>query len=90
MIGFFLTIAQMQVDRAAKQKSAGDLKFPRWTEKLAVILCDYFALNAAFFWWAHLRSELGMFSLTQQPLTGFYISNIVFVFWFLFFLWPDP
>lgn len=86
MIGFILAIAQMQVDRAARQKSAGDLKFPRWTEKLAVILCDYIALNAAFFWWAHLRSELGMFSLTQQPLTGFYISNIVFAFWFLFFL----
>lgn len=63
-----------------------DVPLPRWVEKVAVILCDYIALNAAFFWWAHLRSELGMFSLTQQPLTGFYISNIVFAFWFFFFL----
>ena len=60
--------------------------FPRWMEKALAISCDYVALNAAFFWWAHLRSELGMFSLAQQPLVGFFISNIVFAFWFLFFL----
>jgi exopolysaccharide biosynthesis polyprenyl glycosylphosphotransferase len=71
--------------RAASRRK-WDFPLPRWVEKLAVILCDYFAINAAFFWWAHLRSELGMFSLTQQPLTGFYISNIVFAFWFFFFL----
>jgi len=68
------------------QKSKRETTFPRWVEKAAVIFCDYIAINAAFFWWAHLRSELGMFSLAQQPLTGFSISNIVFAFWFFFFL----
>jgi len=67
------------------QKQKWDLAFPRWTEKLLVFLCDYLAINGAFFWWGHLRSELGMFSLTQ-PLNAFYISNIIFAFWFFFFL----
>jgi len=86
MLPFFLTVAQTDTKPEAAQKSKREMIFPRWVEKAAVIFCDYIALNAAFFWWAHLRSELGMFSLTQQPLIGFYISNIVFAFWFFFFL----
>ncbi len=86
MSPFFLTVAQIGRKPETAQQSKRELTFPRWVEKAAVIVCDYIALNAAFFWWAHLRSELGLFSLTPQPLVGFYISNIVFAFWFFFFL----
>ena len=67
-----------------KRRKRG-VAFPRWTEKLLVFLSDYIAINGAFFLWAHLRSELGMFSLTQ-PLNTFYIANLIFAFWCFFFL----
>jgi len=85
-----LTILSFCIFAAAVSKGIErrimDAPLPRWVEKVAVIICDYIALNAAFFWWAHLRSLAGLFSIAQEPLTGFYFSNIVFAFWFFFFL----
>ena len=58
---------------------------PKWVEKSALIISDYIAIIAAFFVWSYLRSELGLFSLTDfAPI--FFIANFVFIFWFLFLL----
>ncbi|RMD99562.1 MAG: sugar transferase [Calditrichaeota bacterium] len=58
---------------------------PKWAERVLLFLSDYLAVNAAFWIWANLRSELGLFAATQFPI-GFYISNIIFGFWFFIFL----
>ncbi len=58
---------------------------PLWAERLLLFMSDYIAVNSAFWVWANLRSELGLFAATQFPM-GFYISNIIFLFWFFLFL----
>ncbi|MDZ7266244.1 MAG: exopolysaccharide biosynthesis polyprenyl glycosylphosphotransferase [candidate division KSB1 bacterium] len=58
---------------------------PKWVEKSAVILSDYVAITAAFFVWAHLRSELGLFAILDFE-HAFFLANLIFVFWFLVFL----
>ncbi|MDQ7053962.1 MAG: sugar transferase [candidate division KSB1 bacterium] len=58
---------------------------PLWAERLLLFTSDYIAVNSAFWVWANLRSELGLFAATQFPV-GFYISNIIFLFWFFLFL----
>ena len=58
---------------------------PKWANTSAVFFSDYIMINAAFFLWAYLRSELGLFSLTHFEIT-FGISNIIVFFWFFIFL----
>lgn len=58
---------------------------PKWVEKSAVILSDYAAITAAFFVWAHLRSELGLFAILDFE-HAFFLANLIFAFWFLVFL----
>lgn len=60
--------------------------FPPWAEKLLLIFCDYISINAAFAVWALLRSQLGFFAETDL-VTGYYLSNIIFLYWFLIFLY---
>lgn len=58
---------------------------PKWLEKTAVIVSDYVAIHAAFIIWMYLRAELGLFSFTSFQ-SAFTVSNLIFVFWFLLFL----
>ncbi len=54
-------------------------------EKQLLILTDFFSIGLSFFLWAHLRKELGFFSETNF-INLFYLSTIVFMYWFVIFM----
>jgi len=59
---------------------------PKWAERFLLFANDYLAINLAFILWAYLRSKLGLY-VEQEFETGFIISNIIFLYWFVLFLY---
>jgi len=58
---------------------------PKLEEKILLWLTDFVAINAAFLMWAWLRRELGFFAETNASVL-FYLSMIVYCFWFVVFV----
>ena len=85
LVAFFHSVFSLGVFVGLIASKKWGSALPKWIEKLATITSDYITINAAFFIWAYLRSEMGLYSL-NQPEILFFISNIIVVFWVLFFL----
>ena len=55
---------------------------PKTTEKILLFFSDLITINLTFFCWVILRQELGFYTPDQQ----IFLSLVLFVVWFLFFV----